>query len=420
MLTPFLSLFSFVYSHLLHPIYRTTRRSIMFVFRAEDLPKDPVFPADLKQLGYFINDQDQIKKISNPEEDFVFKINTNDRYNEMQKEAMNTCIRQIVISRLLNLGLETLRLPIGAAANSQHVSILTSPAFQSQPRLIVVFGDPTQDLGIWAYRVISKKGINIGSAVNFATAVVGDSSSSPMGSEYQTANTNVANSSKNQDQKQSQDNWSNSRTGTGLILTNPGQLVWHCGKEQAISLPMWHALPRRSAVEPPMRMTFRNKIPGNETWQDHITYVFEEVLGKLAAPDVKIDVIGLAEGGLGAVRYLAEHWPTWQSRISSICLTNPLHDTNHLHPPEFATFMSTRSRAYLLSEKPLSTPVAGRYEFGCNCYSAGEALDVESIMPRAWGGMLKWLDVMFENSALEEVEVIVAEDGEGEGDVVAS
>ncbi|PGH05043.1 hypothetical protein GX51_03140 [Blastomyces parvus] len=359
----------------------------MFVFRAEALPKDPVFPADLKQLGYFINDQDQIKKISNPEEDFVFKINTNDRYNEMQKEAMNTCIRQIVTSRLLNLGLQTLRLPIGAAANAQHVPILTSPAFQSQSRLIVVFGEPTQDLGIWAYRVISKEGINIGSAVDFATAV---------------------------------NNRSNSRTGTGLILTNPGQLVWHCGAQQAISLPMWHALPRRIAVEPPMRMRFRNKIPGNETWQDHITYVFEEVLGKLAAPDVKIDIIGLAEGGLGAVRYLAEHWPAWQPRISSICLTNPLHDTNHLHPPAFATFMSTRSRAYLLSEKPLNTPVAGRYEFGCNCYSSGEALDVESIMPRACGSMLEWLDAMFENSALEEVEVIVGEDGVGEEvDVVA-
>ncbi|OJD09864.1 hypothetical protein ACJ73_10048 [Blastomyces percursus] len=278
----------------------------MFVFRAEDLPRDPVFPADLKQLGYFINDHDQIKKISNPEEDFVFKINTNDRYNEMQKEAMNTCIRQIVTSRLFNLGLETLRLPIGAAANSQHVPILTSPAFQSQSRLIVVFGDPTQDLGIWAYRVIGKKGINIGSAVDFATAVVGDSSSL-RGSKYQTTSTNVTNASENQDLKQSQDTRSNARAATGLVLTNPGQLVWYCGKEQAISLPMWHALPRRSAVEPPMRMTLRNKIPGNETWQDHITYVFEEVLGRLAMPDVKIDVIGLAEGGLGVVRYLAEH-----------------------------------------------------------------------------------------------------------------
>lgn len=55
-----------------------------------------------------------------------------------------------------------------------------------------------------------------------------------------------------------------------------------------------------------MKMTVRNKIPGHETWQDHVTYVFDEVLGKLA-PDAKIDIIGLAEGSLAAVRYLAEH-----------------------------------------------------------------------------------------------------------------
>ncbi|OAX79590.1 hypothetical protein ACJ72_06094 [Emergomyces africanus] len=271
----------------------------MFVFRTEALPKDPVFPADLKQLGYFINDQDQIKMISNPEEDFLFKINANDRYNELQKEAMNTCIREIVTSRLLSLGLKTLRLPIGTAANAQHVPILTSPVIQSQARLIVVFGEPTQDLGIWAYRVIGKEGINIGSAVNFATAVLGDSESRKS-AHPQTINMNASNT-------QNHDHSHSSRVGTGLILTNPGQLIWHCAKEKAVSLPMWHALPRRNAVEPPMRMTFRNKIPGNESWQDHITYVFEEVLGKLAAPDVKIDIIGLAEGGLGAVRYLAEH-----------------------------------------------------------------------------------------------------------------
>ncbi|EEH17095.1 hypothetical protein PABG_07182 [Paracoccidioides brasiliensis Pb03] len=362
----------------------------MFVFRRDALPKDPVFPADLKQLGYFINERDQIKMITNPEEDFLYKINANDRYNVMQKEAMNTCIREIVTSRLVNLGFETLRLPIGAAANSQHVPILTSKSFKSQARLIVVFGEPTQELGIWAYRVIGKEGINIGSAVNFASAVLG--------------NNNCSNGPKTDVNRLTN---SKPQPGTGLILTNPGQLVWHCANERAISLPMWHALPRRSAVEPPMRMTFRNKIPGNETWQNHITYVFEEVLGKLAASDVKIDVIGLAEGGLGAVRYLAEHWSAWKPRISSLCLTNPLHDTNHLHPPDFANFMSTRSRAYLLSEKPLDTPVVGRYEHGCNCYSSGEALNVECIIPRAWESMLRWLDSMFEDPGLEEIGVIV-------------
>lgn len=39
---------------------------------------------------YFINVHDQIKMIADPEQDFQFKINTNDRYNELQAEAMNS------------------------------------------------------------------------------------------------------------------------------------------------------------------------------------------------------------------------------------------------------------------------------------------------------------------------------------------
>ena len=161
-------------------------------------------------------------------------------------------------------------------------------------RIIVVFGESVQDLGIWAYRTIGTEGINIGSAVDFAKAVIRDSSHDPGESR-------------------------SSKSSTGLILTNPGQLVWYCAGEKAISLPTWHAIPRRNAVEPPMRMTIRNKIPGNETWQDHITHVFENVLGKIISKDTKIDIIGLAEGGLGAVRYLAER-----------CMFS-----KHLHPDGF-------------------------------------------------------------------------------------
>lgn len=106
--------------------------------------------------------------------------------------------------------------------------------------------------------------------------------------------------------------------------------------------------------------------------------------------------------------------PTWQSRISAICLTNPLHDIHHLHPPEFAKFIATRTRAYLISTKPLDENIAGRYAFGCNCYSSGEALNVECMMPRAWQSMVTWLDEMYKNQNLEEVEVIVPEEFEGE------
>jgi hypothetical protein len=69
--------------------------------------------------------------------------------------------------------------------------------------------------------------------------------------------------------------------------------------------------------------------------------------------------------------------------------------------------MSTRSRAYLVSQRPLDEPVDGRYEFGCNCYSSGETQNVEGIMPSAWASMLRWLNVMHENPGYGEVDRIV-------------
>jgi hypothetical protein len=95
-----------------HRLQAAVRHTIMFVYRKESLPKDPVFPTNLKQLGYallesstshatwtwayllctryFVNDEDQIRMIADPQLRFLFKISSNDRYNEMQREAMDS------------------------------------------------------------------------------------------------------------------------------------------------------------------------------------------------------------------------------------------------------------------------------------------------------------------------------------------
>ncbi|KKK18310.1 hypothetical protein ARAM_001616 [Aspergillus rambellii] len=257
----------------------------MFVFRREDLPPDPVFPADLEKLGYFINEKDQIKKISDPEQDFQFKINKNPRWNDVQREAMNECIRNIVSARLRNLGLALLQLPLHSRPKTPRVPILVSKNLSTASRIILVFGEPVQDLGIWAYRVVGTEGINAGSAVSLAEAIF---KPNPGGDA-----TKAHNYSK-----------------TALVLANTGQLVWHCASGRAVTLPSWSSLARDSAVDPPPVMTWRNEIPHNRNWQEHVGCVFNEVLaarGKFVRKDIKIDVIGLAEGGLGAIRYLANN-----------------------------------------------------------------------------------------------------------------
>ncbi|RAL10333.1 uncharacterized protein BO97DRAFT_471812 [Aspergillus homomorphus CBS 101889] len=386
----------------------------MFVYRRENLPKDPVFPADLGGLGYLITDNDQIRKISDPTQEFQYKINRNPRWNDVQREAMNECIRNIVLARLRDLGLDHLRLPLFATAGEAHVPVMVSKNLSTASHIVVVFGEPIQDLGIWAYRSVGCDGINTGSLVSFAKAVL----------------------------RQGHADDGNDMPNTALVLANTGQLVWHCASGRAITQTHWQHLPRPSAVNPAPEMSHRNTIPGHESWKQHIDRVFEDILsarGRRVRPDARISVVGVSEGGLGAVQYLAANWCSWRPFISAICLANPLHlakfefrsankDMAVSDPSSFAAFIASRCRGYVLSEHPLGMPVEPMLEHGCNCYASGEELNSECIMPRAWKHVLGWLNQAFadqnyaetkleirhiDGDALEVVEEEASQDEEG-------
>ena len=61
----------------------------MFRRLSNSLPQDPQIPNDLAALGYFLNDQDQIRQIKYPDQRYMYQINRNERVNEKHKEAMN-------------------------------------------------------------------------------------------------------------------------------------------------------------------------------------------------------------------------------------------------------------------------------------------------------------------------------------------
>jgi hypothetical protein len=71
----------------------------MFRRLSGSLPKDPSFPADLKKLGYFINENDEIRMIDHPENKFVYSIDKNERVNDMHEEAMNGKLLQFRVSK---------------------------------------------------------------------------------------------------------------------------------------------------------------------------------------------------------------------------------------------------------------------------------------------------------------------------------
>lgn len=73
----------------------------MFRRLPHTLPQDPVFAATLGELGYQVNDQDQIRQIKNPEQKYQFRVNANDRVNDVYKDSMNSMLSPATQSSLV-------------------------------------------------------------------------------------------------------------------------------------------------------------------------------------------------------------------------------------------------------------------------------------------------------------------------------
>lgn len=271
--------------------------------------------------SYFVNKNDQIRSIANPEQEFNFFISKNERVCEAQREAMNSllplsrfsmsthmsllaCIRQLLETRFLASSLNITRLPLNTSATDPHVPILTSTNLLKAQRTIIYFGEEFQDLGIFAYRTIGKTSLSAGSALDFISAI------------------------------------QSSHEDIGIIIANMGQLLWYRRGHRAVTRVSWNALPRKTAVAEPYKMhPVKNHIPGNEDWTAHVKYVFEEVVPKMVNRRAKLDIIGLGDGASEAVAYLQSQWTTWKDSIQAIVVGAGYNwggDT--VHEPEFVEF----------------------------------------------------------------------------------
>ncbi|OQV03164.1 Arb2 domain-containing protein isoform 2 [Cladophialophora immunda] len=368
----------------------------MFRRLPHTLPADPVFEPDLAKLGFFLNSEDQVRSISSPDRKWQYKINRNERWNEVHKWANNTAIRKIIYDRLADLGCETVRLPLGAGESENHVPIIVSKDIATKARVTVFFGERNIEPGILTWRVIGERGLSHGSLVEFSKALL----SVPV---LETASASAPTST--------------FASVPGLIVANPCQLLWYRGGGRAVSTQEWLGLPRASAVhEAPRVDSVKNSIPGNRTYVEHVSYMFEKAIPSLVDKDAKLDLIGLEYTGSAVLEYLAEHWETWSGRINGISLVAPQHKVADLiadgAPSNFITFLSRRCRAYFVSQSPVETPIAGRQEFGCNCYASGEHSYQESAIVSCWRHILDWFNMLYVNQGHEEVEFEVMKEDE--------
>ncbi|KAI9856228.1 MAG: hypothetical protein M1824_005537 [Vezdaea acicularis] len=287
------------------------------MFRRCEYPADPVYPHDLKSLGYFIDANDQIKSISAPDEGVIYYLNRNERYNDVFREAMNSCVRKIAIERLHELGLETVRLPLGTNATHPHVPILASKNLLSKDRVVILIDDNKADLAVLSYGVAGQNGctINFGTCVDLVKAA---STREP-------------------------------HNAPGMVIANLSQLLWWRGGAKAVSHRTWHNLPKESVVHPSMAVDMKkNRIERNDSEEAHVQCLFEDVVGMMVNKNAKIDIIGVSDGASIVVKYLNAHWAQYKSRVDAICVCDPTYQISDLTTRSFAHFMQHRSRSYIV------------------------------------------------------------------------
>jgi len=125
-------------------------------------------------------------------------------------------------------------------------------------------------------------------------------------------------------------------------------------------------------------------VPGSETSDRHVAYVWEHLVCGMCKKDAPVDLIAHSNGGWATLQFLGAHEDA-AGRIDRIVFTDSYHSDQEVRnlQPAAISLLRDRSVNYVPHEAPLGTPVSEYVSLGhhmtqaskgCRCLSA-ETLD---------------------------------------------
>ncbi|KAK4219051.1 Arb2 domain-containing protein [Rhypophila decipiens] len=339
------------------------------------LPADPIFGSNLAEIGYFVNDEDEIRSLDDPDSYFNFFLTKNERWNERQRFCFNAAIGDILRGRLENEDMKKVMLPLGTTDPSQpHVEIRVSDDLPSKKSRVIIFlGDDFQEFGVLAHRVLGGRGgVNKGSVINLIKELKKQTSSAT------------------------------DSASPGIIIANPGENFWWPEGKRTITFHGSTAIPMKSAVHLGYRSNEkRNTVPENRDYKEHVQYILEKVVPALVADTAKIDIIAIGKVADMVQEYLDQEYPDddvgWSElcpRMNSLTTIAGNFDQAAVQSEGFKKFLTERAQAYVIGNGEAGSPVpldvtAGGNVHICPTFSAGEdTVFTETILVNALGPIL--------------------------------
>ncbi|KAJ4373804.1 hypothetical protein N0V83_002543 [Neocucurbitaria cava] len=317
----------------------------MFRRQEETLAPDPSFAADLKELGFFINNVGHIRMIEAPDKQYLFNSTNNERVNEVLREAMQVCVRKESEKRLSALGLARVYLPDFSTTkpDGPHVAILAPrpEILKTRKRIVVIINDALQDLGILSYRQLQRElGVNGGSIVNFVK-------------EMRKRSTAVDAAEKIEDIFDDGYAIQDDNDTPALVVMNTGQLLYSHKHNTAMTMRSWSAMPRKSVVHDMIRIhDEENRVQGHRSPKEHIKSVFDKVLCNphRVASDAEVYIIAIEDGTANVVSVLSEDFGKYGARITAMALIHSIIDESQIKHPNLRAFLHQRTRQWKYSD----------------------------------------------------------------------